>query len=117
MATGMQINNIAILDPMDAKGEYFFDTPIVGSNGRGLSTPAPYSVLTWHFDSLTAAEYAWWFTTLLSGAASAEFSQCKLFNQVGALTTYTHCVVRRPTYGEFRDGLMYDVTVVIDRIY
>ncbi len=118
MATGMQINGIAIPDPMDADGVYSFDPGVTGiANGRGLAVPAPYATLTWQFDSLTPAQMAWWCTTLLGGAAAAEFSQCKLFNHVGALTTYTHCVVTRPASERIRDGLLQNVRVVIDRIY
>lgn len=117
MATGMQINNTAIPDPMDARGAYAFSQPAIGRNGRGAAVVAPYSVLTWTFDYLTPAEYAWWATTLLGGAASAEYTQAKLFNALGALTTYTHCVVMRPSYARYQDGLMHEVTVTIDWIY
>lgn len=118
MATGMQINNIAIQSPMDEDGEYAFDPgEVLGDNGRGASITAPYATLTWRFEFLTPAQMAWWCTTLLGGAASAEFTQCKLFNHLGALTTYSHCLVRRPTYERFRDGLLYGVTVVIGWIY
>lgn len=117
-ATGMQIGGIDIQSPMDADGGYAFDPgEVLESNGRGASVTVPYATLTWRFESLTPAQMAWWCTTLLGGAASAEFSQCKLFNHIGALTTFAHCIVRRPTYEQFEDGLLKGVTVVIDWIY
>lgn len=117
MATGMQINSIAILAPMDERGSYRFDQEILGRNGRAAAVPAPYATVTWDFDYLTKDEYAWWYSTLLSGQPSQEYTQCKFFNAVGTLTTYSHCVVLRPTYERFQDGLLWGVRVVIDWIY
>lgn len=118
MATGMQINSTAIQAPMDEAGSYTFDpgAPII-VNGRGLAVTTPYATVRWQFETLTPAQMAWWCTTLLNGAASVEFNQCKLFNHLGSLTTYSHCVVTRPTYERFQDGLLYGVQVTIDRIY
>jgi hypothetical protein len=119
MATGMQINNIAIPSPMDERGIYLFDTPLLARNGRGAAVAAPYSALQWKFDylALDTTGLGWWVTTLLGGAMSAEFTQAKFFNFLGALTTYSHCTVYRPTVGRIQDGLAWDVTVTIDWIY
>lgn len=119
MATGMQINNIAIPSSLDERGTYSFAQPPLGRNGRGTAIAAPYATLTWQFDymALDTTGLAWWVTSLLSGALSAEFTQCKLFNHLGVLTNYTHCIVQRPTYSRFQDGLAWDVTVQIDWIY
>lgn len=116
-ATGMQIGNIDVPPPMDAAGDYAFDPGApVARNGRAAVVAAPYATLTWRFESLTPEQMAWWCTTMLAGAPSAEFSRCRLFNHLGALTTYSRCVVQRPTYGQWRDGLLHDVTVIIDQI-
>ena len=117
MATGMQINNIAIPSPMDERGLYLFDLPALGRNGRGAAIAAPGATLRWDFVYMTPDEYAWWVTTLLDNALSAEFTQCKFFNHKGVLTAYTHCIVLRPTYDHFRDGVMNNVAVMIDWIY
>ena len=117
MATGMQINSTAIPSPMDERGVYVFAVPVLSRNGRGAAIAAPYATLTWQFDYLTLTELAWWVTTLLGGALSGEYTQAKFFNHLGALTTYTHCIVQRPTYSRFQDGLAWDVTVQIDWIY
>ena len=117
MPTGMQINNIAIQSPMDEDGAYaFVPGEILVRNGRAAAVAAPAATLTWRFESLTRAQMAWWCTTLLAGAASAEFTQCKLFNHLGDLTTFAHCVVLRPTYEQWQDGRLYGVTVTIDQI-
>ena len=119
MATGMQINSIAIPCPMDERGVYAFDRAVISKNGRGAATYAPYSTLNWQWDylALDTSNLAWWITTLLSGAASAEFTQCKLFNKVGALTTFSHCTVYAPTYERLQDGLAWNVQLTIDWIY
>lgn len=119
MATGMQINSTAIPSPMDERGVYSFAVPVLTRNGRGAAIAAPYATLTWQFDylALDTTGLAWWVTTLLSGALSAEYTQAKFFNHLGVLTTYTHCIVQRPIYARLQDGLAWDVTVQIDWIY
>lgn len=117
MATGMQINSIAIDSPMDEKGSYHFHRPIISRNGRGHAVLAPYSTLEWHFDYLTAAQWAWWVSGILLSQPYQEYTQCELFNEVGTLTTYTHCIVYKPTYSRIQDGLFWDVDVLIDWIY
>lgn len=119
MATGMQINNVAIPSPMDERGLYYFDRAAISKNGRGAATYAPYSTLQWQWDYLTldSSNFAWWVTTLLGGAASAEYTQAKFFNKVGTLTTYSHCIVYAPTYERLQDGLAWNVQLTIDWIY
>lgn len=119
MATGMQINSVAIPSPMDERGLYSFDRQVISKNGRGAAAFAPYSTLQWQWDYLLldTTGLAWWVSTLLSGAASAEYAQCKLFNKVGALITFSHCIVYAPTYEKFQDGLAWNVQLTIDWIY
>lgn len=117
MATGMQINSIAIDSPMDERGTYQFDRPIISRNGRGHGVLAPYATLTWNFEYLTTDQMNWWINGILLGQPYQEYGQCKLFNEVGVLTTYSHCVVYKPTYQRFQDGLIWGVEVVIDWIY
>ncbi len=117
-ATGMQINSTAIPNPMDERGSYHFEPPaVVGKNGQGLAVTAGASKLTWQWPVLSKADFTWWVTTLLGGAASAEYTQCKFFDHTQTLTTYTHCIVYKPTYSRIQDGLFWDVDVLIDWIY
>ena len=117
MATGMQINSTAIPAPMDERGIYKFSPPaIVGRNGAGAAVTAGYSSLSWQWPFLKQTDFAWWITTILAGAASAEFSQCKLINHLQTLTTYTHCIVYRPDYERIENGLYYNVTLTIEAI-
>jgi hypothetical protein len=113
----MQINNIAIDAPMDERGTYRFERPIIGRNGRGAGILAPYATLTWNFDYLTLNQMNWWIAGILLSQPYQEYFQCKLFNEVGTLTTYSHCIVYKPTYGRMQDGLIWDVEVIIDWIY
>ncbi len=118
MASGMQINNSAIPSPMDERGAYKFNPPaILGRNGRGTAIAAPFASIEWKFPFLTVTDMAYWITTLLAGAASAEFTQAKFFNNAGTLTTYSHCTVLRPTFDQFVSGVFENVTVQIDLIY
>lgn len=117
MASGMKIGGTAILAPMDEEGSYYFDPgQVIARNGAGAAIVAPYASILWRFDFLTLAKLQWWTTTLLAGAAYKEYTSAELFNNAGVLTTFTHCVVLRPTYSRFQDGLAWDVSVVIDQI-
>lgn len=118
MTTGMQINSTALPAPMDERGDvYLFQPPpTVARNGAGLAVTAGVSRLTWRWASMSAADFAWWTTTLLGGAASVEFTQAKFMNHLQTLTTYTHCIVHRPTFETVRNGLYINVTVEIEQI-
>lgn len=117
MATGMQINSIAIPSPMDERGSYKFSPPaVVARNGAGLAVTAGTRSLSWQWPYMARTDFVWWTTTLLAGAASAEFTQCKLINDQQTLTTYTHCIVHRPDYERIENGLYYNVTLTIEAI-
>ena len=118
MATGMQINSTAIPSPMDERGAYKFSPPaVVGRNGAGQAiTAGNGSILTWQWPYLKQSDFAWWITTVLSGAASAELSQCRLINHLQTLTTYTHCFVYRPDYERIENGLYHNVSLTIEAI-
>lgn len=116
MATGMQIDNKNLPAPMDAGGTYRFEYEKLGRSGMGLDIDAATATVTWQWPMMTLADFTWWNTTLLGGQRSAQFSQAKLFNQLQVLTTFTACVVHRPTYQEIRSGAYYDVAVEITNI-
>lgn len=117
MASGMQINSTAIPSPMDERGAYKFEPPAeVARNGQGLSVTAGASRVIWRWPYLSASDMAWWVTTLLSGAASAAFTQAKFFNHAQTLTTYTYCIVYRPQYDRIENGLFMDVSLEIGSI-
>ena len=116
MATGMQINNINLPAPMDAGGTYRFEYEILGRTGMGLDIQAQTATVTWTWPVMTKADYTWWAVTLLGGQQSAQFGQAKFFNHLQVLSTFTGCIVHRPTYREIRGGLYYEVQVVITYI-
>ena len=117
MATGMQINSVAIPSPMDERGAYRFNPPaVVAKNGQGLAVTAGASTISWQWIYLSKADFTWWITTLLGGAASAAYTQAKFFNHTLTLTTYAYCIVHRPTYERIENGLYMNVALEIEAI-
>jgi len=88
---------------------------VVRQNGLGWDVPAGYASLEWSWDKLTITDYLWWNTVLL-GQASQQFSHAYLYDFQFNLTTYSNCVVHRPTY-EYVDGdTVYNVKLTIDML-
>ena len=115
--SGMQINNKDIQAPMDEKGSYKFNpAPVVAKNGAGIAITAGYASITWSWPWLSKADFQWWITTLLAGAAAAEYSQAKFLDNTGTLTSYTHCIVNRPDYERMENGVFLNVTISIEAI-
>jgi hypothetical protein len=116
----VQINSVAIPSTMVDRGEsYVFNPPrVVRQSGIGEDVTAGASSIVWRWTRMTTAEYVWWYTTLLGGAASATFPSgtTRLVNNLGTETVYTYCVVHRPVYERQTGGEYLGVTVVIDQI-
>lgn len=116
MASGMEINHVAIPSPMDEKGQYTIAAEIIGRNGMGLDVQSFASTVTWVWQELSKTEYAWWYTTVLGGVASAAFTHAKLFNPAQTLATYSYCIVHRPTFEKIAAGAYVGVTLEISHI-
>ncbi len=66
---------------------------------------------------MTLAEYTYWRTTVLAGAASAAFTaNTLLVDDLQVLKTVTQCTVYRPTYERIEGGNYLNVQLVIDQI-
>lgn len=97
---------------------YDFKRPeILGYNG--ISAPILSSLgstLTLTYPELTPTDWVWW-TTLLSNAEYAEFTQAQLYDDDENLTSFAHCIVYKPVRGNFLLGKHANVTVRITDIY
>lgn len=110
-----QVNGIAIPEPMASRGRYTWQPPaIVGRNGRGAAVTAPYAKVTWAWPYLTLADYEYWITDVLGGAASID---CTAILVDHLQTSYVvTCTVLRPTYSHIAGGLYRDVELQIDQV-
>jgi hypothetical protein len=115
MAT--KINNINIPATIANRGQYRYDPPaILAENGEGAAVAGPYAEITWKFPHMTLADYTWWRTTLLAGAASLTCaSNTTLVNDLQTEFNCT-CIVHRPTYERIQNGLYINVEVKIKRV-
>ena len=98
------------------KGYKFIRPEIVRRNGLGLAVTSGYASIEWSHDWLPKAEYLWWRTTLLSGAASKSFTSASLYDDTQTLTSYSYCVVEAPTYDSISYGVYYNVMIRITNI-
>ena len=118
----LQIGGTAIPASMNYRGlSYRFEPPrVVRKNGQGLAVTAGAARLTWTWAYITQTEWNWWYTALLTGLASKEFTgtgTTRLYNDLNVETAYNHCIVFRPVaetvlFEEYRN-----VTVQIEQIY
>ena len=116
----MEINSIEIPATMVTRnyGYDWQEPAILGYTGsRAPITATTGATLTLTFPRLDETQWTWWITTLLSAADYAEFSQCILYDNDKALTTFSHCIVYKPVRGKFLEGYHTDVTVFITDIY
>jgi hypothetical protein len=112
-----QINGNIMPEPMASRGRYLWLPPeIIGTNGRGLAITAPFSTLTWQWNLLTLADYNWWITTVLAGAASLSCTTGTILVNHLQQRVAVSCVVMRPTYGRIISGAYEDVELQINRI-
>lgn len=91
---------------------------IVGRNGRGRVVTAGYHALHWGWAYLTDAEWDWWVTTILAGNRDALITTgtTQLYNDNKTLTTITSCIVHRPVHETIRNGVHFNVRLLIDQI-
>lgn len=112
-----KLNNITIPDSIANRGRYVWQRPeIIGINGQHTAVTAPYARVVWQWSHMTLADYTWWRTTLLAGAASLTCSaNSQLVDDLQVLKSIT-CVVLQPSYERIQNGLYMDVEVRIERI-
>lgn len=113
-----QINSVTIPDSIALAGIYLPKPPQeIRKAANGVAIAEPYSSVEWTWEVMLLTDYAWWTTTLLSGAISAEYSTAQLYNYLGVLTSYTHIIVNRPTHGGFiHSALVQNVTVKLEQL-
>lgn len=112
-----KLNNVTIPDSIANRGRYVWQRPeVIGVNGQGAAVVAPYARVVWQWPYMTLADYTWWRTTLLAGAASLTCSaNSQLVDDLQVLQSIT-CVVFRPDYARIQNGLYMDVEVRVERI-
>ena len=113
-----QINSVTIPDSIALKGIYLPKPPQeIRRAADGVAITEPYSSVEWTWELMDLTDYAWWTTTLLSGAAAAEYTTAQLYNYLGVLTTYTHIIVNRPQHGGFiHSALLQNVTIKLEQL-
>lgn len=114
IASNTMPDTIANLGPL-----YNWRRPrVVGRNGRGLDVVVGYPALEWGWTWLIDSDWDWWVTTILSGQQSALISSgtTQLYDQDKVLKTITSCVVHAPEHQTIRNGLHYNVRILIDQI-
>jgi len=113
-----QIDGTTIPSTFNNRGRYAWkDAPIVARNGRGEAVTAGGASVTWTFDMLNATEFAWWYTTVLAGAASKLCSNNRLWNALGTETAYSSAIVLRPEWERVQAGAYWNVTIKIEQIF
>jgi len=113
-----QINSVTIPVAIADAGIYLPKPPQeIRRAANGVAIAEPYSSIEWTWELMTLANYTWWVTTLLSGAAAAEFTTAQLYNHLAVLTTYTHIIVNRPSHGGFiHSALVQNVTIKLEQL-
>lgn len=106
------INGTNIPTNINGRGRYLFNPPeILARNGQGAVVESDYASITWTFTLLSVADFTWWYTTLMAGAPSLIITSASLYNILGALTSYTHGVLLRPTF-DYVNGYYYNNVVI-----
>lgn len=84
-------------------------------NGQGAQVAGGLPSITLSFNWMSAAEWTWWTSTILDGARSkvCTTGNTELYDDDLALETYSSCVVHRPTYATYSNGLRRDVEIRI----
>ena len=113
-----EIQSVSIPLPMAERGSTYLFEPrqTIGRNGAGAAVTLPYARLTWKWQTMSAADFAFWYTTAAAGAASRVITQAKLYNHLQTLQTFTAGIVYAPTYETMKNGEYINVTVTIESL-
>lgn len=111
------INGVTIPATIDNHGSYKY-TPaeIVGKNGLGELVVAGFASITWTFPYMTFSDFDWWRVTLLTNLRYRRFTAAQLWDDGRTLTSFTNCIVNRPTYEKISSGAYTNVTVLIEQL-
>lgn len=113
----MTIGGNAIPTSIENKGKYLFKHPEeTGKNGLGEPVLGLFSSITWTFPNLTFAEFDWWLQSLLVNQKFRRFTSAQFYDDTRNLITYSHCIVKRPTFEHIRAANYENVTIQIDQI-
>lgn len=110
----ISINGVAVPADIRDQGEYIYRKFTVSNdNGLGETVTAGLPSATWSFSSLQPSQYKWWVNTLLAGA---NYLRCPavLPNNVDVEVSFSHVIVRYPTYSSRKNGIYWDVVVEIE---
>lgn len=112
------INGVTIPTNIASRGAYRYRKPeTIHLNGNGVPVVGLYYTIEWTFSTLESADFQWWYTTLLSGAAGATFtSGNSLPDQFGVNQTFSEVRVYRPEYSKLLGGIFYDVVVRMEML-
>lgn len=110
----VSINSVNIPSPMNQRGHYqYLPHGEIRKNGEGASVTAGTARAMWRFRNLTIADWEWWTTTLMSGAASLT-SAAVLWDDGDDETSFSSVTVRYPTSDGVRNGRHQNVEIVVD---
>ena len=111
------INTVAVPTTMSTRGQYRFQRQRAGGiTGAGVAVAAGPQMVQWTWSYMTAAEMAWWRTTIMSGALSLTLTAAELKDDLIADQTFTSGVLLRPTYESYSGGLFRGVAVTISHL-
>lgn len=111
------INGNAVPSSMSSRGAYKFERQSTErKTGEGDVIKAGPQRVTWVFRWMTQTELDFWITTLLSGGDSAAITTAELWDDTWTAQTFTSGYLYRPTWEEYRGGLYWGVTVVMDHL-
>lgn len=100
---------------LETRAQHTYNAGRVIYNGQGLQQTGGLPSITLSFNWLSAAEWTWFATTILNGERSRVLDtfDTKLYNDDFVLTTYSSCVIHKPTFEEYKNGYRRNVEVRI----
>jgi hypothetical protein len=116
MAVSLYINGTAFYsESLEQRARHTYNPGRIVYNGQGVQVTGGLPSITLSFGWMNATEWTWWVTTILGGARSKLCStgNTKLYDDDLILTTYSSCVVHKPTFQRYENGLRRDVEVRI----
>lgn len=110
----LTIGSLVMPDDLAKRGHYL--PPVqeaLGTNGRGLDQASVTYSMQIAYDRLPKAHFVWWYTTLLTGGLSREFSSTNIVvDALGNNLSVFSLVVHRPTFSGIKFNQYYEDVVV-----
>lgn len=111
------LNGVAIPESIYTKGVYKFHKQRVGgTNGNGVAQAAGPQIVEWVFGTMTAAELAYFYTTICAGALSVTLTAAVLKDDLLVEQTFTSGQAYRPVWTSYAAGLYREVSVTISHL-